>query len=313
VSALPALSLVKKHLPPPSPPSPYAAGAKEIIWELALGWGMTEAGLTAFEPVCNYSIVMCAQIYPSCVSVERLAAVSLLAALAWVLDDICFDNASIEGAVAEDFGINNWMLQNLKPFWTRINKIFRLPELPSELCAIELAYWQAGHLIRCYSSSPDWFNYFADSWEDYVMSSLERHEDHSESGQKRILTDMNAYVEMALRISAMDGIVILLEVANDICLPMELRSDPQIQMLVELCKRNGSISNPLFSYYKEIHVEKSPSRNMVQVSTLGLPYEATHWKLGGFLIFDNTTHYFVSFVKLSSEQLPVHCLIQKPN
>ncbi len=133
--------------------------------------------------------------------------------------------------------------------------IFRTGELPDHPSLIQQAFVEMRKEVL-QQSTAEWFEIFTDGIQGYITAVIQR-EIELQRGDKLILTDMNSFLDIRLRDTGGLHTCQLIELTKNAFLPAELRNHEQIKYLTWLAIAMASLVNDIFSYHKDVVLEKS--------------------------------------------------------
>lgn len=241
-----SLNDIERLLPPKE--SIYKHQAEAAVREFVTRWHIKPHHFDDYNTFSRF-------IYAGATSAERLQVACTIHSMFFFLDDLFFDTDHFD---PRDFAIEVESSNDFKAishFLSDLMHIFRTGELPDHPSLIQQAFAEMRKNVL-QQVTAEWFVIFADGIQDYITAVIQREID-LRRGDKLILTDMKSFLDIRLRDTGGLHSCQLVELIKDAFLPAELRNDKQIEHLTWLATAMVSLVNDIFSYHKDVVIEKS--------------------------------------------------------
>jgi hypothetical protein len=203
-------------------------------------------------PNLHYINTMTSYMYPT-VELDALKIAGYISAMLYYIDDNFGDLPELQGVSdapidSSTFGLVETCIEAL-----------RFGQLKHHSHSAVQAFSEIHDLLSCTPKS--WFNRFAQSMSDHLLSSLYPHQ----FGWKpKTAMSIEEYALVREPVSGMYTSIDQIEFCHDVYFDEVLVSHPTVKLLRQQCTRIGSLSNDLFSYEKEV-LSKGLGLNLLAV------------------------------------------------
>jgi hypothetical protein len=242
---VPELATIESSLPRQE--SKYADEAERFVRDFAATYGVKPTNFEGYNTMSRF-------LYPGAVSAERLAAACMVHSLFFFIDDLFFDSDKVIDPRLH--GIEPELCREPRrvvELVLRLMNAFKARALSKEPDRLEEAFQYAGVYVAKQAGGDEaWFQYFVETVEDYINAVAFRNRDMEEH-----VRDLESFTEMRERDTGGLHTCVLIELTNAIALPEEMREDPTMQRLTQLCIRQASFVNDIVSYPKDVLHEDS--------------------------------------------------------
>ncbi len=217
-----------------------------------------------YLPNFDYHCTMSAFLFPTA-SLERLVAIGNLNCLSFYLDD-----SSVRNTLDKTNEIlTDSMAATLEQKeHASLASIFRTGQLPSAPTNLELVSYEIRQQFLALSGeNTGYLSRFLDSVERYLVRHSRPAVFVEEASDGTI--DLQSYLAWREDDCGMYLEIDLIEFADGFALPETVRTHPTLLRLRRNCNRIAGLMNDIFSYYKEIVVERSRFNlvNLIQENT----------------------------------------------
>jgi hypothetical protein len=250
---LQSLNDIQRLLPPKE--SIYKCQAEEAVREFMTRWQIKPRHFDDYNTMSSF-------LYANATSAKRLQAACTIHSMFFFIDDLFFDTDHFD---ARDFSIELESGNDFKSighFLADLMHIFRTGELPNHPSLIQQAFAEMRKEVL-QQATAEWYEIFTEGIQGYITAVIQRETD-LRRGNKRILTDMKSFLDIRLRDTGGLHTSQLIELTKNAFLPAELRNHEQIQYLTWLAIAMASLVNDIFSYHKDVVIEKSDF-NLVKI------------------------------------------------
>lgn len=271
---------------PPRRQSVYADQAEKCLLEFLERWKAISSLRSYVYLSFSAAAILCSEI----VSCERLVAVTVCYALAFILDDFLFDTPNEE--LALEYGIHRKVRESpkeMEEYLSHLNyMMFRRSDEelvpPVDATPMETMMWELGQELKR-MSTPDWFAAFSESFMEHHNMCVSSHADHinnvlrEDGGGSVYSQDVESYSKLRYGNYGGKFMMMVLELAKDSFLPADVRQHPTMKQLSKAAAIHSAFVNDVFSYSKEITEEENP-RNLLKVimDSEGLPLPEAAWR-----------------------------------
>jgi hypothetical protein len=225
--------------------SPYYVQADDLVEKIADRWSIKLPGFK------NYN-TMSAFMFPDA-SLERLVTIGCLNDLLFYIDDVYGNDTYYPDRFEEpELADRNAIIETCIAAFRGDRSVRHSNRLAHAFAEIR---------ERCVGlADPEWLERFSESLEEHLIWTVKAG-DLTPDGAPM---DVDTYISVREQVSGMYPTVDLIEFALGICLPDYVLNDPTFQALKRDCAWIACLSNDLFSYHKEVVVERT-NFNLVQV------------------------------------------------
>jgi len=237
--------------------NPFATQAEAAMRDFTRKWNVQ---FQNFEQHCTMS----AFLFPT-TSLERLTTIGKMNCLFFYIDDSVVSNTLNEANVIPTDSMTAIPKQEEL---ASLGFIFRTGQLPSVPTNLQQALYEVRQeLFMLSGENTGYLSRFLDSTERYLV----KHSRPTDFIEKAVngTIDLQSYIVWREDDSGMYPELDLIEFADDFTLPETVITHPTLRYLRQTCVRIACLMNDLFSYYKEIVVERSRFNlvNLIQENT----------------------------------------------
>lgn len=258
----PALGSMVMEGFPPLRQSKYTPEVEKLIKQYVARYN-NPLGL---DLTCTVGLAYSSYVLPEVKSVERLFAMTLFNAIAFLVDDIFFDDAEASQDLVAEYGIDpnaNESPETIQAYLSHLSALFGQEKpLSSTATVMDTMMWELGRDILA-QSNPEWFALFVDCINEHYRITVSSHADIVE-GHRACFQSLEAYTAMRLANGGGKFIELLVEFSNDSYIPSALRSDPYLQAVIVPTAIYIAFVNDIYSYHKESSQEGNP-RNLISM------------------------------------------------
>ena len=238
--------------------NPLAAQAEAVMRDFAQKWNVIQL------PNFDYYCTMNSYLFPRA-SLERLATMGKMSNLFFYIDDLALIHPLDE---ANEVPTDSVTITCKQEELASLGSIFRTGQLPASPTNLQQALYEVRQeFLMLSGENMGYFSRFLASAEQYLV----KHSRPSAFVEKADdgTIDLQSYMLWRDDDSGMYPHIDMIEFADDFALPEVVVTHPTLLRLRRNCNRIAGLMNDVFSYYKEIVVERSRFNlvNLIQQNT----------------------------------------------